>query len=251
MSLTMTLHPDFQALKNDVLKSDEYFEASSHSIHKARNELRVTTLQSIEVVIKAFKIPNIINQIAYTYLRHSKAFKSYHNALRLTQLGVTTPTPIAFLEERHFTLFKRSYFLSRYTPYDFTMAHIRDDQPIYKNDVLRAFARFTKELHDKGVWHEDYSAGNILVTKTQSSYHFCLVDINRMKFMPISTTLRMKNFNKLWLNEEDLQTIAKAYADEATLEPSWCVKTVLDFDRKHKAKIERKRALKATIKRWL
>jgi len=57
----------YSNFKDELLHVKEHFNNSSNSIHKARNELRISEINSKKVVIKAFKVPNIINQVAYAY----------------------------------------------------------------------------------------------------------------------------------------------------------------------------------------
>ena len=63
------LHSDFSDKKSFLLDIENHFNTSSNSIHKARNEIKIID----EFVVKSFKIPHIINKIAYTFFRDSKA----------------------------------------------------------------------------------------------------------------------------------------------------------------------------------
>ena len=48
--------------------------------------------------------------------------------------------------------------------------------------ILRAFTRFTFQLHENGINFLDHSPGNTLVKKVGKEYEFYLVDLNRMNF---------------------------------------------------------------------
>ncbi|MFV7791629.1 hypothetical protein ACNO6Z_12365, partial [Aliarcobacter lanthieri] len=74
-----------------------------------------------QTVVKAFKIPNIINQVVYAYFRDSKAKKSYENAVKLINLNINTPTPIGYIEFYQNFLFKESFFISEKLDYLFTI----------------------------------------------------------------------------------------------------------------------------------
>ena len=244
MSYKLELAQSYEHFKEDLINIKSIFSKEDQTIHKARNELKIITLKNLQTVIKAYKIPNLLNRFVYAYIRKSKPYKAYHYALKLKELHINTPDPIGYIEFYSFGLLERSYFISKYVPYDFTMAHIRDDQPSYKVEVLKAFAHFSYDLHKKGVWHSDYSGGNILVTKKENSYEFSIVDINRMQFFSIQGYKGLKNFNKLWLNEEDLTIIAKEYAKLANLDEKKAIETILYHDKKLKAKVELKRKLR-------
>jgi len=245
------INPNYKdELNNFLLNIKEHFKKNNNSIHKARNELKVITHHNYEVVVKAFKVPNIINQFAYAYLRGSKAKKSYENAMRLIALKVETPEPIGYIEFYTNGLLKESYFISLHQPYAFLIR-----EPLYeagfkdRENIIKQFAKFTYELHQKNIFHKDYSAGNILVIpKKDNMYNFSIVDINRMEFKTIDLNLAMQNFNKLWADEPTLTIIAKAYAKVANIEEQKAIELIIQHDKKLKKFVERRRAIKSFFK---
>lgn len=249
MTIKYELHSTYPEFKNELLNIKTLFKQDNSVIHNARNILKVIPLHNIDTVVKAFKVPNIINQFAYSYIRKSKAHKSYFNALKLENLGVNTPSPIGFIEFYHRGFFKESFYLSKYHPYDFTMKHVIVDKPRDQKEILLAFTHFTYELHKKGVWHVDYSPGNILISYTDHTYHFALVDINRMQFKTISGYEGLTNFNKLWANENELTIIAKEYAHLANLDETQAIEGIITQDKLLKKHVSRRRQLKALFKK--
>jgi len=244
MSYTIKLNEKYKQLTQNILDIKSIFSSYGETIHLARNELKTIEIEGVKTVVKAYKIPNIVNQFVYAYIRKSKPYKAFHNATILHELGINTPEAIAYIEFFKFGLLKESFFISKEFKYDFTIAHIRDDQPSYKRAVLEDFALFAYDVHAKGVWHADFSGGNILIKKEQEHYTFSLVDINRMKFHSISGYEGLENFNKLWFNEEDLTTIAKMYAKVANLDETKAISEILRHDKILKDKVLLKRKLK-------
>ena len=243
------INPAFPRLKTALLEVKTLFQENGTTIHKARNELKTIEVKGIKTVIKAFRIPNIVNQFAYAYLRHSKAYKSFHNATRLYELGVSTPEPIGYIEFYRHTLLKESFFIAKEYPYELTMANVRDDDINDKESILKAFATFTYEIHQKGVWHVDYSGGNILINRKDEGYDFSLVDINRMEFKVIKGYDGLENFNKMWFDEKSLNIIAKEYASLASLDEELSIKKILEYDVKLKAHVLRRRAIKQAFRK--
>jgi hypothetical protein len=242
------LSTKYNYFQDSLLNIKEIFRKNDNSIHEARNVLKIIPINGEDIVVKAFRVPNIINQFAYSYIRNSKANKSFFNALKLQELGLNTPTPIGFIEFYENSLLKESFFLSKYYHYEFTMANVRDDNIDNKNEILEAFAKFSYTLHKKGVWHVDYSGGNILINRTDNTYEFSLVDINRMEFKTITSYDGLKNFNKLWLDENDLKTIATAYAKVAKLDEKEAIRKIILEDKKLKEHVLRRRKIKAFFK---
>nr|WP_321266230.1 lipopolysaccharide kinase InaA family protein [uncultured Sulfurimonas sp.] len=246
MSHKLILNPKFNNFKEALLNIQEIFHASDNSIHKARNELKIIELNGIKCVVKSFKIPHFVNKIAYTFFREGKAKKSYLNAIKLMELKVNTPEPIGIIEFFDFGLISRSYFVSVYEPYDFTIREVFHHKVRNHTEVLKEFVRFTYEIHQKNVWHVDYSLGNILITKQENNnFKFSLVDINRMEFKNITAQEGLKNFNKFWAKDDnDLITIAKTYALLANIDEKEAIKTVVNEAKSLEAKVNLKRKLK-------
>ena len=210
MSYKYTLNQKHEDSKELLLNIKEFFTNSDKSIHKARNELKVIEYNNINTIVKSFKVPNIINQVVYSFFRGSKAKKSYEYSLKI---GKFAPEPIGYIEFYSLFLLKESYFISEKFDYDFTIR-----EPLLEKDfkeretIFKAFARFTLELHEHNIFHNDYSPGNILIKKEGKEYIFKVVDVNRMKFFIMGEEDRAKNFSKLWADDDILVTMADEYS---------------------------------------
>lgn len=248
MSHKLILNPKFKNFEKNLLGIKNIFKDSNQSIHKARNELKIIELNGIKCVVKSFKVPHIINKTAYTFFRDSKAKKSYLNAMKLMDLNVNTPEPIGIIEFFNFGLLSESYFISIYEPYDFTIREVFHHKVSEVEKILKEFTKFTYELHKKGIWHVDYSLGNILITKNDDeSFKFSLVDINRMQFKDISPLQGLKNFNKFWAKDKiDLEIIAKEYASLANIDEKNAIEIVLNEAKSLETKVNLKRKLKGS-----
>ncbi len=75
MNFKFELNDNYKNIKEFLINIKEFFDENSNTIHKARNELKVIEYMGVKTVVKAFKIPNKINQIVYAYFRDSKAKK--------------------------------------------------------------------------------------------------------------------------------------------------------------------------------
>jgi hypothetical protein len=118
-----------------------------------------------------------------------------------------------------------------------------------RESIIQQFSQFTYELHQKNIFHKDYSAGNTLVIpKENGKYNFSIVDINRMQFKSINLNLAMQNFNKLWANEATLTIIAKTYAKLAQVNEKNLIESIIKQDKDLKQFVERRRKVKAFFK---
>ena len=235
------LNVEMQTYKDFLLNIKSYFQANSQTIHKARNELKIIPFNNFSTVVKSFKVPHIINKIAYSFFRDSKAKKSYEYSLKI---GDFTPLPIGYIEFYKSGLLNESYFISEEFKYDFTIR-----EPLLQSDftdrdeVFRAFARFTLKLHNAKIFHNDYSPGNILIKKEKDEFIFKIVDINRMKFIDLDEETRAKNFSKLWASNEILITMATEYKKHYECSENF-IEQVLYYSNKNKSVKNFKKRLK-------
>ncbi|MFV5697534.1 lipopolysaccharide kinase InaA family protein [Flavobacterium sp. ZT3R17] len=215
-----------------------------------RNKIKLFDLEEKTINIKSFKIPHVINQIAYKYFRKSKARRSYEFANRLLENGIGTPQPIAYAENFKFSGLENSYYISEHLEAELTFRELvlDPDYPDHEN-ILRQFTQFTFDLHEKGIEFLDHSPGNTLIKKgLQNQYEFFLVDLNRMNFHDVMDfDARMKNFHRLTPKIEMLAVMSKEYAklynkDYDEVFSKMCFYTN-DFQMKFHRKIARKKKL--------
>jgi len=236
----------FKSAKEEYIKLltniRDYFEESDNSIHKARNEIKIIDYEKKKLVVKAFKVPNLLNKIVYTFFRGTKAKKSYENSLRISKF---VPHAIGYIEFRKFGLLSDSYFISEQFEYDFTIREVitRADFKDREN-IFKELAKFTFLLHEDGILHKDYSPGNILIKLSENDYEFKIVDINRMEFKELSVDERLKNFSQLWAKDEDLKIVIDEYAKLINQDAEVCFKKAAEYSQRHKDRKNFKKRLK-------
>jgi serine/threonine protein kinase len=242
MNYKYQINSKHQAFTNFLLDIKSYFFENTQTIHKARNELKIINYNGLDSVVKSFKTPHLLNRVVYTFFRDSKAKKSYEYSLRI---GDFTPQPIGYIEFFENFLLKESYFISEQFKYDFTIREpLLDANFENREEIFKAFGRFTYELHKANILHQDYSPGNILIKKENGIFLFKIVDINRMEFRKLNLNERLKNFSKLWASEEALTIMLKEYAQVSKEDEKQCVSAGLAYNTKHKNKINMKKRLK-------
>lgn len=181
--MKIVVNPEYAYLSDFINKvSTEEFIYES-LIRNDRNTITKATVNGCTMVIKQYKRPTLFNCFVYSFLRKSKARRSYEYAFRLKELGVGTADPIAYIEKKKNGFFHTGFFISLYLPYPQVDMLDRYDKDI-ADKVLDDFIEFTVRTHEKGVMHRDYNLSNILFHKEEGedSYRFDLIDINRMKF---------------------------------------------------------------------
>ena len=236
------INPKYALEFTDFLKNiQEHFNKNNHTIHKARNEIKVLEYAQQKVVVKAFKVPHLLNRIIYSFFRKSKAKKSYEYSVKISKF---VPKPIGYIEFYKGGLLHQSYFISEHFNYDFTIREPLLDRDFPKREaIFRAFARFTLELHNAHIFHNDYSPGNILIKEEDEEFIFKIVDINRMSFFELDEKARAKNFSKLWASDEVLTIVADEYEKHYPCSETF-TDTMLQLNQKHKNRKNFKKRLK-------
>lgn len=216
-----------------------------------RNTIKTFQLGEHLINIKSFKKPNLINKIVYRFFRKSKAQRSYEYANKLISLGVGTPEPFAYFEDRSAITFGRSYYVSEHLSYDITFRELTDtlDFPDHEN-LLRAFTRFTCDLHEKGINFLDHSPGNTLIQTHNGKPKFYLVDLNRMRFEPMDFSTRMKNLSKLTIHESVVRIMSNEYAKCTGEDEARIFNTLWKETQDFQYRFYRKKRLKKTLKFW-
>jgi len=217
----------------------------------ARNVIRLFTINGTLVNVKSFKIPNFINQIAYRFFRKSKAQRSFEYAQHLEKLNIGTPKPIAYFEESTFLLFKSSYYVSEHLDCDLTYRELTKDLNFPNHEeILRAFTRFTYQLHEHKVLFLDHSPGNTLIKLNNGNYQFYLVDLNRMNFKSLSLEERIKNFARLTIHKDMVEVMSDEYAKCIGENKNKIFEMMWSNTQKFQEKFYRKRRLKKKFKFW-
>lgn len=180
-----------------------------------RNKIKLFELKGKTINIKSFKIPHLINKIAYKYFRKSKANRSFEYATTLLAKGIGTPQPIAYFENHDFVGLTESYYVSEHLQCDLTFRELVEipDFPDHEN-ILRQFTRFSFDLHENGIDFLDHSPGNTLIKKNaEENYDFFLVDLNRMNFHnSMDFDSRMKNLSHLTPKREMIAVMSNEYS---------------------------------------
>lgn len=247
-----TVNKAFSANKAYISTIIENYETTGEDFgNQDRNSLKLYDLNGFTINVKSFKIPNLVNQIAYRFFRKSKAQRSYEYANRLLHLGIGTPQPIAFYEFKTPLLFKKSYYISEHLPYDLTYRELTFDLNMPNHEaVLRAFTRFTFGLHKAGVNFLDHSPGNTLIQLKEGNYKFYLVDLNRMEFGDMDFETRIKNFARLTIHKSMVEVMSNEYAKLGGYDYNRVFKLMWEETEAFQERFHRKRRMKNKILFW-
>lgn len=235
-----------QALCRRILEDGLPQEAEL--IYSGRNRLYTVPLKcGITANVKVFKRPGALRGIIYGVFARPKSLKSFVNARRLLSLGISTPEPLAHLEERIWGGLR----LARSC---YVCVHIKEAEEIRcwerradRDELVEALGREMARLTTAGVLFRDFSPGNVLLRRDGSGT-FTFVDVNRTDFNVRSRLRMMTMFRRINIVPEETARLARAYAralgeDERAMETA-ALKTLRRF-------LWKKDVLLATLKKTI
>lgn len=204
--IKIVINPEFERLRNFIESVPGRGDELGDVIYKARNCVFKNVETGTPLCIKSFRVPPIYNRLAYTLFRKSKARRSYENAVRLMELNILTPAPVAYIEVYDNGLLQRSYYICLMVESETVRVWQRRPDG---DEIERNLVDLICRLHSAKVWHRDLSPGNVLFDKNANYY---VIDINRMRFGVESRHKFAQNFARLNESGEVTERIAKAYA---------------------------------------
>ena len=220
------IHPKFRPLEPDLRRILASFDSEGTVLHSGRNTIKLFNLPPYALNIKRYKRPNLLNRIVYTFLRKPKAERAYIHSEQIIRLGFRSPQPVAWFVMKRWGLISDSFYISTQENYARNMYEFGKGGIVGREDIIRAFARYTAALHDAGIFHRDYSPGNILFDWHDDSASFCLVDVNRMSFGNVSVARGCRAFAALWGDDDMFGLIAREYADARQADAGKCRKMI-------------------------
>ena len=237
---TVVIHPDYTFCADFIHRLPDIFHTEGETIYKSRNEIKVFEVNGIMINVKQYKTPAFPNRIIYTFFRTTKAYRAYNYAIKLLSKGIETPQPIAYIRLKKTGLIHHCYFISLQSPYTRNMYEFGKGSLNGRETIIRSLARFTAKLHDSGVYHKDFSPGNILFQQTVDEVKFSLVDINRLRFGPVSLKKGCANFARLWGSKEMFRLLAQEYAIARQADTIDCIRWVYGYRKRFWGKYSRK-----------
>lgn len=212
------IHEHYQERNQEIASLPSRFNNEGTVLYHVRNCIKKIDVTDGTWNIKSFQIPHIINRIIYRYFRKSKAERSYINSIKLLELGINTPHPIAYIIDHNITGIYNSYYISQHIDYDLTLGDLIARRPHNGQEIMTQCLQFIHNFHSKGVYFLDLSVGNILIKQQPNgNYTFYLVDVNRTIFhnRPLTCSESIKAFCRLDSTHQEKEWILRHYAQVA------------------------------------
>lgn len=219
-------NPSFKQFEKFMKDLPDNYKKMGKVIYKGRNELKEIEYNGVTVVIKSFRIPNIINRIAYGIFRPSKAKRSYDYASLILQKGIGTPLPVGYYTSRKWFLFSESYYVSLKSECPYTYKDIMDGKYPGTEKIVKEIAALTAYMHQNNMIHKDWSRGNILFKEDEKGIKLEIIDLNRIRFHKIGMEEGCRNFERLPATEQMTRWMSEKYAEIMGYNPCKCFEII-------------------------
>lgn len=227
--MQVVLNPKYQYLRPWIEALPERFGYEGKVIYDARNQIRVIPADGLMLNVKRFCVPIWINRFVYKTFRKPKAVRAYENARVLQENGIATPEPIAYILTYKRGLLAESYLITVQIAFSRMFYEFGEHPLAGSEDIIKNFVHFTARMHELGIYHKDFSPGNILFGQVNGEWQFSVVDINRMKFGKIDIKKGCAAFARLWGNVAMMKLIAREYAADRHFDASLCEQLILKY----------------------
>ncbi|MDY6853468.1 MAG: lipopolysaccharide kinase InaA family protein [Thermodesulfobacteriota bacterium] len=201
------------------------------------------------IVVKRHQIKQLHKKLVQR-IRPSRAMRSWNGAHELLRRGICTPRPIAFFQQHKNTSIRDSYFV--YEMFENTGSMRKafrafsegetEFKGISRDLLYSELADFLNNMHGRGVFFRDLSAGNVLFRRKDNGHvEFCLIDTARAHFYRggIGLRLRLSDLKRIthpanWKCRKEFITI---YMNKKKRGFSWWMKIpLIGYDLKNKFK---------------
>jgi len=189
-------------LKEVVEEHRRFVKERPLMLVKNSSEITISILKDGEnnLCVKQFRYPHIWDRMKEQF-RHSKGLKAWIAANGLRARGIPSLKPLALVEKRNWSGLKESYFLLETFENDEEL-----DRYILKGFshhwekrlFIKTFAQWLSNFHKMGLYHQDMKTCNILVSKTEETWNFRLLDLEDVRLNErVDERRLLKNFLQL------------------------------------------------------
>lgn len=162
---------------------------------------------TLDLYVKSFRLPRLRDLVRYM-LRPSRGKREWRVARFLEDAGIPTVPCVAVGERRVARVLREDCFMTEavpdVVPLDrFLLEDLARMDGVERGRLIRraapVLARFVRRLHDAGVFHRDFHAGNLLLRRGNGgTRELMLVDLHNVRCGgPLSLGARLHNLTQL------------------------------------------------------
>lgn len=180
--MRIVVSPEYETHRGFFTLLPTVFDTEGETVYQGRNVVKRFTHEGKEWIVKRYKRPNLVQRIAYTFFKKSKAERAFLYAGMLKERGIGTPEAIACIELKAHGLISDSFFISEVC-HDPAVFPALVQTPDFDKRLADELAAFFVQMHSKGFLHGDPNLTNILYREEgKTGFAFSVIDTNRSLF---------------------------------------------------------------------
>lgn len=160
--------------------------------HEAR-PVYILNIRDRKFFLKSYNVRNFFHWAQRYPLRSSHAFRSWHYGLKLLELGIPTPKPLALYEQKIGPFWKKSIIITEYLENSKTLQDVLEKN-ITENS-LELFEQIQNQLNllkKAHLIHADYGLRNLLLSQDT----LYLIDLDDVHYYHFRNHFFYKRFKK-------------------------------------------------------
>ena len=231
--MKIVVNPKYGHLEGFLVEALSHSYNADNVYRNFRNIVEDVTVDGLRVVVKIFKKPTEFNRVVYSFLRPTKAKRSFDYSLKLLSFGVDVPEPIGYVEKKKGLFFHTGCYVCIYTDFqpitDFRHKDINEPKTAA---FIDAFADYAASFHSQGLVHNDFNIDNILYKIIDGKFRFQLIDLNRVQFHNRSLLRSAKDMSNIHFDQPMMKAILERYCKARGLDlDSFTKKVALNTNR--------------------
>ena len=242
--MNVEINPNYTHLQAFVEHIPQAMETEGTYIYGGRRNLivKMEAPDGTVLNVKRFQQPRGLNRLVYyTGLRQPKGRRAFDCPARLLAKGIETPEAVAYIEDRNaLGLLRLCWLVTIQCPYSHLLYEMGNARSEVYEPVALSLSRFAAHMHEQEVLHLDFSPGNIL---WDGGSRFSIVDINRMRFGPVTMEAGSKSFARLWGPKRFIKLLVEEYARQRGFDPQACVEIAMLARRRFWTHYQKKREM--------
>lgn len=231
--MKVVVNPEYKHLESFLVNALNHSYKADNVYRNFRNIVEDVTVDGLHMVVKIFKKPTEFNRVVYSFLRPTKAKRSYEYSLKLLSLGVDVPVPVGYVEKNKGLFFHTGCYVCLFTDYQpITDFRHKDISESGTAAFIEAFAEYAASFHSRGLVHNDFNIDNILYKIEDGKFKFQLIDLNRVQFHNRSLLRSAKDMSNIHFGPPMMKAILERYCKARNIDlESFTKKVALNTNR--------------------
>ena len=248
--MKLIINPKYRKDEKMIRDMLSRFDDPSYGV-TLRNQRNVIKNIDDKYIIKKFVKITSANRTIYSFIRKTKAQRSYEYAQKYKNLGIETPDGIAYMETKRNNILRDCYYIYKYSDFKEVAPFLKEPPTPESEKVVLGYIHLIVEMHAKGIEHRDLNPTNILyqVNEKTGEIEYQVLDINRTSFMgkPLTDHQRFGNLLRVCYDDYWFRFIIANYEKEAGFPEDYVLKGCQKVERAYKLRNNIRFGLKKMI----